>query len=50
MRLKRWESPRKQGRNDKGKKASARLRQLKKARNKMRDKLKGGNAPFFMSN
>jgi len=30
MRLKRWESPRKQGRNKKGKLAAARMRQIKK--------------------
>jgi hypothetical protein len=38
--LKRWESPRREGRNDKGKIASARLRQLKKKRNVWREKLK----------
>ncbi|TRV17946.1 MAG: hypothetical protein EWV40_18040 [Microcystis flos-aquae Mf_WU_F_19750830_S460] len=44
MRLKRWESPRRQGRNDKGKGGSARQRQLKK--------LKGGESnisPLFLS-
>jgi hypothetical protein len=30
QRLKRWESPRREGRNDKGKGGSARQRQLKK--------------------
>ncbi len=41
MRLKRWESPRKQGRNDKGKGGSARQRQLKKQQQMLRKKLKG---------
>lgn len=41
MRLKRWESPRRQGRNDKGKGGSARQRQLKKQQQMMRKKLKG---------
>ncbi len=40
MRLKRWESPRKQGRNDKGRGGSARKRQLKKQRQMLRHKLK----------
>ncbi|MDJ0798273.1 MAG: hypothetical protein QNJ51_15880 [Calothrix sp. MO_167.B12] len=41
MRLKRWESPRKQGRNNKGKGGSARKRQLKKQQQMLRQKLKG---------
>ena len=41
MRLKRWESPRKQGRNDKGKGGSARKRQLKKRQQMLRKRLKG---------
>ncbi|MEA5472194.1 hypothetical protein [Spirulina sp. 06S082] len=41
MRLKRWESPRRQGRNHKGKGGSARHRQLKKQQQMMRKKLKG---------
>ena len=41
MRLKRWESPRKQGRNDKGKGGAARKRQLKKRQQMLRKKLKG---------
>ena len=41
MRLKRWESPRKQGRNDKGKGGTARKRQLKKRQQMLRKKLKG---------
>ena len=39
--LKRWESPRKEGRNDKGKGGSARRRQLKKQTQMLRNKLKG---------
>lgn len=46
QRLKRWESPRKEGRNDKGKGGSARQRQLKKRTQMLRQKLKdqGKNA------
>jgi hypothetical protein len=40
QRLKSWESPRRQGRNDKGKGGSARARQLKKQRQMLRKKLK----------
>lgn len=40
MRLKRWESPRRQGRNDKGKGGSARQRQLRKRQQQLRQKLK----------
>lgn len=43
MRLKRWESPRKQGRNDKGKGGSARLRQLKKRDKMLKQKLKSAS-------
>ncbi|MBC1240064.1 hypothetical protein [Nostoc sp. 2RC] len=43
MRLKRWESPRKEGRNDKGRGGSARKRQLKKQRQMLRQKLKESN-------
>lgn len=43
MRLKRWESPRREGRNDKGKGGSARKRQLKKQRQMLRQKLKQEN-------
>ena len=39
-RLKSWESPRKRGRNDKGKGGSARARQLKKREKMLRKKLK----------
>ncbi len=41
QRLKRWESPRRQGRNHKGKGGSARARQLKKQQQMLRKKLKG---------
>ena len=41
MRLKRWESPRREGRNDKGKGGAARQRQLKKRQQQLRRKLKG---------
>ncbi len=43
-RLKRWESPRKRGRNDKGKGGSARARQLRKREQLLRQKLKGNVA------
>ncbi len=39
-RLKSWESPRRQGRNDKGKGGAARKRQLKKRQQMLRKKLK----------
>jgi hypothetical protein len=39
-RLKSWESPRRQGRNDKGKGGSARKRQLKKRQQMLRNQLK----------
>jgi hypothetical protein len=45
MRLKRWESPRREGRNDKGKGGSARKRQLKKQRQMLRQRLKENNKP-----
>ena len=41
QRLKRWESPRRRGRNDKGKGGSARARQLRKQQKMLRKKLKG---------
>jgi hypothetical protein len=41
QRLKSWESPRRQGRNDKGKGGSARARQLRKQQQMLRQKLKG---------
>ena len=50
MRLKRWESPRKEGRNDKGRGGSARKRQLKKQRQMLRQKLKEGNKPDEIKN
>ncbi len=40
QRLKRWESPRREGRNDKGRGGSARARQLKKQAQMLRKKLK----------
>jgi hypothetical protein len=45
MRLKRWETPRKEGRNDKGRGGSARKRQLKKQRQMLRNKLKQAQKP-----
>ena len=39
-RLKSWESPRRQGRNDKGKGGAARKRQLKKRQQMLRKQLK----------
>lgn len=39
MRLKRWESPRNQGRNDKGKGGAARQRQLSKRNRRLKVKL-----------
>lgn len=40
QRLKRWESPRREGRNDKGRGGSARARQLKKQQQMLRQRLK----------
>ncbi len=40
QRLKRWESPRREGRNNKGKGGSARARQLKKQMQMLRQRLK----------
>ena len=40
MQLKRWESPRREGRNDKGRKNPAMQRQIKKATQALRKKLK----------
>jgi hypothetical protein len=42
-RLKSWESPRRKGRNDKGKGGTARKRQLKKREQMLRNKLKENN-------
>lgn len=42
QRLKRWESPRREGRNDKGRGGSARARQLKKQTQMLRQRLKEG--------
>lgn len=43
QRLKRWESPRREGRNDKGRGGSARQRQKQKQMKQMRQRLKDGN-------
>ena len=43
QRLKRWQSPRSEGRNYKGRGGSARARQLKKQTQMMRQKLKEDN-------
>ncbi len=43
--LKRWESPRREGRNHKGKGGSARQRQLKKQTQLLRKKLQDGLEP-----
>jgi hypothetical protein len=40
--MKRWESPRREGRNDKGKGGAARQRQLKKRNQVLRKKLQDG--------
>lgn len=45
MRLKSWESPRRQGRNDKGRGGSARSRQLRKQQQQLRRKLKENQQP-----
>lgn len=45
MRMKRWESPRKEGRNEKGRGGSARKRQLKKQRQMLLQRLKEANKP-----
>ena len=55
-RIKSWESPRRQGRNDKGKGGSARKRQLKKRQQMLRNQLKRNGEgkttlfPFSMNN
>ncbi|MEM1369760.1 MAG: hypothetical protein AAGG02_17465 [Cyanobacteria bacterium P01_H01_bin.15] len=48
-RLKRWESPRYSGRNDKGKGGSARARQLKKRQQRLKQKLKSCDRTFISS-
>ncbi len=50
QRLKRWESPRRQGRNSKGKGGSARQRQLKKQQQMLRRKLKENSPAQSKSN
>lgn len=47
--LKRWESPRKLGRNDKGRGGSARQRQLQKRQQTLRKRL-GGRSPSDQAN
>gem|GEM_PF-803199 len=42
--LKRWESPRRKGRNDKGRGGAARQRQLQKRNQTLRQKLKDSSA------
>lgn len=44
QRLKRWESPRRGGRNDKGRGGSARQRQLVKRQQQLRQRLKANEA------
>ncbi|RZM82577.1 hypothetical protein [Leptolyngbya iicbica] len=41
--LKRWESPRRRGRNDNGRAATARQRQLRKRQQRLRQRLKSSN-------
>ncbi|MEB3341863.1 hypothetical protein [Okeania sp.] len=52
VKLKRWESPRKQGRNIKGKGGTARLRQIRKQQNLLIKKLmsleEGAYGSFFL--
>ena len=45
--LKRWESPRKSGRNDKGRGGSARQRQLRKREKRLREHLKGSHPDTY---
>ena len=42
--LKRWESPRKTGRNDKGRGGAARQRQLRKREQRLRQRLKSDSS------
>ncbi|MBD2109421.1 hypothetical protein [Nodosilinea sp. FACHB-13] len=49
QRLKRWESPRKLGRNDKGRGGAARQRQLQKRQQTLRKRL-GGRSPSDHTN
>ncbi|HEY9878554.1 MAG TPA: hypothetical protein V6D29_08865 [Leptolyngbyaceae cyanobacterium] len=44
QRLKRWESPRRKGRNDKGHGGSARARQLAKRQQQLRQRLKADDS------
>lgn len=43
--LKRWESPRREGRNDKGRGGSARARQVRKQQQMLKNKLKNTPEP-----
>jgi hypothetical protein len=49
-RLKSWESPRRKGRNDKGKGGSARARQIRKQMQMLRQKLKDNSAKPDINN
>lgn len=44
--LKRWESPRRQGRNDKGRGGTARLRQIKKRNKRLKQRLQAESKPL----
>lgn len=44
-RMKRWESPRREGRNDKGRGGTARQKQLRKQTQMLRKKLQDGTQP-----
>jgi len=50
MQLKRWESPRREGRNDKGRGGAARKRQLKKQQQMLRKRLKEDHTADKMKN
>jgi hypothetical protein len=48
-RMKRWESPRREGRNTKGRGGSARVRQLKKRRKQLVKKLRNNRQRKFQN-
>jgi hypothetical protein len=50
QRLKSWESPRRKGRNDKGKRGSARARQIRKQQQMLRQKLKDNSSAKEQTN
>jgi hypothetical protein len=50
QRLKSWESPRRKGRNDKGKGGSARARQIRKQQQMLRQKLKDNSSAKEQTN